>query len=178
MNIRNLIRRRHIKRRAKAAYFHGDSLCYWLWCELLYTDDATERACLLREAAGTQGAMARAHMRAFGPDPLEHESGRDLAESTRLSSRLLYMLADVEASVAYAGGPNVLGSHAEDAVLSAEAWEIVHRMASTPDVDERDALLWELGDAVEPTVGGQAAETVYCLSRLPSRPASSEGVSA
>lgn len=137
----------------KADYFDLEKRMSRVFDQLSETLDPRERSLLLGEAAALEGDMAGMHLKVFGPAPNEDEAGRDLAESMRYSALLLDLLADVELAVATDGRRRDGSSWLEP---FAGRW--LTRMASTVPGRQRMALLRDLYDAVEPHVGGQAAE--------------------
>jgi hypothetical protein len=159
---------------ARERYFGEERALRRVWRGLAREAGPRERAELLREAAGRMGRMAGACPGAFGPEPIEWEGGRDLAESQAFSAALLRVLAQVEDIVrgAVAGGDVGLADAGLAGVATPEvravlstpvALAVLKRMAATPDLAERHPMLRGLYHAVEPVVGGQAAETVACL---------------
>jgi len=161
------IRRSH----ARNAYFDAGRVYGYLNWQFIHEDAPAERAQMLRAMAGCWAAMGAAHTPAFGPDPNEDEGGRDVADSDRLSSQLLYLLADVEECAAT--GRGLLGDCTHPCGLTEEAWVLARRAAGPYSLASRSRLIQEFAWAVAPTVGGQAAETVFCLY-----PSESEEVSA
>jgi hypothetical protein len=120
--------------------------------------DPHRRALLLADLAEAEIGQARLHFATFGPDPLDDEDGRDLADSLAYSAHLYRLLRQVEAAVA-SGRPRLQ----DGTNLDHAASDVLDRMAATPDLQARMRLLEELCDVVLPIVGGQAAEVLPCL---------------
>jgi hypothetical protein len=133
-----------------------------LYDRLNETTDPAIRAELLDGMATIEQQLSDVHREAFGPDPIEWEGGRDLSESIASSALLMRLLADVEHAVADGGQ-----RRRTDTWLEPYAGSVLDRMAATPDIATRSVLLLDLYEAVEPHVGGQAAEV---LAGLPYRP--------
>lgn len=143
---------------ARSAYYAGDRTAGRLLDQLTTLDDPKLRARVLWELAEVETAMARTHRAGFGPDPIEHEGGRDLADSIASSALLYRLIADVEKAAAH--GERRRYTETE---LEPHAGPVLDRMAGTADAEARGALLDDLYDAVVDVVGGQAAEAVHCL---------------
>jgi hypothetical protein len=145
-------------------YWAVDQLLRIASVELGKASDPAVRARLLLKLAGAQQHQADIHTAVFGPDPLddpEHEGVCvDLADSHAFSAMLYGLLADVERTVAFP----ILGRRRNtDTRLEAVAGPVLDRMADTPNLDARMRMLDGLIDAVKPIVGGQAAESLWCL---------------
>ena len=160
--IADVIRNTHVKNQARAVHEGAAESYGYLATRYASTDVPAERARLLRAMAGQEATMSVTDEAPWGP--YQMADGRTRADSSRLSSDLLYLLADVEDCAANVPGNRELRWHRSYAgLLDIDAWEIAQKMAGTPDQAERDALLGPLSYAVAPTVGSQAAETVWCL---------------
>ncbi len=155
--------RRHLADRkagheATAAYWAADDAARTAHGHLAHETNPHRRGRLLRSLAEHQIDQARLHFGAFGPDPLEDEDGRDLADSMAHSAHLYQLLREVEFAVAD-GRPRLRDGTA----LGHAAGDVLDRMAGMPDLPARMRLLEDLYDVVLPLVGGQAAETVACI---------------
>jgi len=144
---------------AESTYWDADERLRSAHTALAGAADPGERARLLTELADAQDEQARVHHDAFGPDPLDDEGGRDLAESLAYSALLYRLLADVEAAVA----EPVRGRRVADSVLEPHAGTALEHMAATPDLRERTELLEDVALAVAEVAGAQAVETLWCL---------------
>lgn len=115
------------------------------------------RARLLDELAGYDEFQAGLHAETYGPDPIPQEDGRDMSESLAYSAAIFRAVAAAERAQA-TGQPR---SPAAEPVETA-ARHTLNRIASTPGnaIARRARLFDELYDALEPVVGGQAAEVV------------------
>jgi hypothetical protein len=140
-------------------YFALDDQLRDLYDVLVKTTDPAERARLLYKLFQVQQHQAKIHTAVFGPDPIEDEGGRDLAESLGYSAILYGLLADVEKAVAY---PR-LGRRNTTTPLEPHAGAILDQMAQTPDLGARMRLLKSLDEAVDQVIGPQAAETLWHL---------------
>ena len=121
---------------AEAAYWTADAGWHNASDRLAETALPHQRARLLRELAGHMIGMARQHFAAFGPDPLEDEDGRDMADSLAHSAALYGTLGHVEYAVAV-GRPRF--SHGLAIEHAGE--EVLDQMAATPDLVPRMRLL-------------------------------------
>lgn len=144
---------------ARREYVDIDRQLDAIYDELAETDRAATRAVLLAKCGKLTLAQADVYTAGWGDDPLD--DGMDMAQSLRWSAMLYRHLADVEQAVAYQD----LGRRQyASAVLGVEADDLLSRMAATPDLDARMALLDGLYEAVLGKVGGQAAEmAIACL---------------
>jgi hypothetical protein len=147
---------------AEEVYYASDRVLGYLLIELEDEGDPAARSAILRAMAGLEYARSRAHTPALGPDPNEDEGGRDVAESDRLASALLYLLAGIESAVCM-GQECIFDGRFDWTWLTAEGRDVAQRMAATPDLPTRHAMLANLYDAVHPLVGGQAAEVIACI---------------
>jgi hypothetical protein len=149
---------------ARRRYFALDARCE-TWHDALGKtglDQPERRSELLEKLADDTLVMSELHTPAFGPDPIEWENGRDLADSWHNSSTLYWLLSLVENCVADpAAPPPRWGTNSTIPGLAAAAGPILDRMIAEPH--NRIALLDDLYDAVHDIVGGQAAETIACL---------------
>lgn len=118
---------------------------------------ADDRARVLYGLSAVEDALAILHQRTYGPDPLPDEPVRDLADALALSAYLLGRIADAEQAIANRR-PLAAGRHQ---VLDIAVNPILDRMITAGHMDEQ--LRDQLYNAVEPLVGGQAAETIACL---------------
>ncbi|GAA4522460.1 hypothetical protein GCM10023191_101710 [Actinoallomurus oryzae] len=98
MSLTSIIERRKAQRR----YFATDGPAHAISRRLHTSADPATRAGLLDALADIDAELARQHPAAWGPDPIEHENGRDMAESLASSASLLRHLADTERAVAAA----------------------------------------------------------------------------
>lgn len=168
------------RREARAAYFAQHRPASKAARALCRGRDAAARAELLDALAGCERRMAEMHEAAFGPDPIEWEGGRDLAESLEYSADLVGLLADTERAAA--AGPDAVGLRlaasgqlltlatcwglAPDQVdaLDSAADEVMWQLVTITDPQRRARLVLDLYDLVVDTVGGQAAETLAGLA--------------
>lgn len=148
------------RRAAVAKYWALDRKLEWLHSELGKTEAAVDRAHLLWNLSRVQLDQADVHDAAFGPDLLKRDAAGTMAQSLHWSAMLYRLLAGVDDAAAYAH----LGRRERlSAILGEESDGILDRMAATPDLGDRMALLDDLYEAVVGKVGGQAAELVACL---------------
>lgn len=146
---------------ARATYWEFDTRLNGLHRQLGHTTDARERSVLLFRLARTQLGQAEVHDAAFGIDVLnEDDAASTMAQSMRWSACLYRLLGDVEKAVGYPGHGR---RERMSAILGETSDGVLDRMAETPDLADRRALLGALYEAVIGKVGGQAAETVACL---------------
>ena len=144
---------------AQEAYFNADRQAGRIYAQLSKPMPAADRADLLFGLYVALDDAARVHRDAFGPAPIPHEGGRDLADSQASGALLIALLADVEHAVAF-----VEPRQLTDSVLEESAGWVLDWMVQKPDPVSRARLLDELYEAVVDVVGGQAAEVV---GRLP-----------
>ena len=140
-------------------YFALDRRMGRIYDQLAETTNDHVRATLLIDAYETEQVMADMHREVFGPDPIEWEGGRDLADSIASSALLLKLLADVE----LVAGGGLTRRFTTDTWLEPYAGRILDMMAANPSVLGRAAWLEDLYEAVVPFVGGQAAEVLACI---------------
>lgn len=144
---------------ARREYVDIDRQLDDIYDELAETERAATRAVLLGRCDKLTQAQADIYAAGWGDDPLD--GGMDMAESLLWSATLYRHLADVEQAVAY---PDHGRRQYASAVLGVEADNLLSRMAATPDLAARMALLDYLYEAVLGKVGGQAAEmAIACL---------------
>jgi hypothetical protein len=151
------VRNWRASRRARGQYWAASRLASRALAGLERTHTPSRRAELLDNCARAETWLAGLHTTAFGPDWLEHE-GQDMAASLNYSAHLLRLLAYVERIVA-TGDSEPLPEPGTE--LSETAWPVLAAMVTAPD--RRIALLEDLYAVVEPIVGGQAAEVLWCL---------------
>lgn len=150
---------------ARLEYFAADDRAGGWADKLAHTDNADDRMRLLYKLAREEYGMARLHVKGWGDEWYDDE-GMSAHQSMLWSACLLRLLADVEKAVAY---PK-LGRRETTTDLERAAGDVLDRMAATPGLVERMALLPALYGVVVGKVGGQAAETVATV-RYPGRPA-------
>jgi hypothetical protein len=155
------------RREAEAVYFAQERQIVRSYSKLDQEFRPHERDMLLRRAAMARFEMAHVYRTAFGRDWNKHD-GMDMADSTRWSAALMWLLAEVEYEVSFpADGRVPMAHHCTNeripGVLSGAAVAVLQAMVDTPDLVERMALLDDLYDMVVGTVGGQAAEVLVCL---------------
>lgn len=163
MNTPTFIRTVLDRRTARAAYWAADAEIRRPLDGLAVASEAAERARLLERCAQLEQQMADTYTAAYGPDPIEWEDGRDLAESMRHSAQLYRLLAAVEEHVGWGVELPRAEVVYQAPTLGAIAWPVLERIAAEPVLAARTVLLEELYEAVEPVVGGQAAEAIACL---------------
>lgn len=141
-------------------FFALDTPAHSLVDALAECTDPHDRAALLEALGHVNEAMAVLHRPAFGPDPLEDEDGRDLADSTWWSGHLLLKMADAERAHA-TGRPRPRSRWRwQRSPLEHAAGEWLDRLATRTTDHPGHAVLDGLYWAVEPVVGGQAAEAI------------------
>jgi hypothetical protein len=169
-----------LRRDARATYFAQHRPAVRAARALCRERDAAARAELLDALAGCERRMADVHPAAFGPDPIEWEGGRDLAESLEFSADLAGLLADTERAAAAGPGAAQLRLYASGHLLTlATCWgleppqvdaldlaadEVMWQLVTVTDPQRRAWLVLDLYDLVVDTVGGQAAETLAGLA--------------
>lgn len=121
--------------------------------------DSATRAELLGRLADSDAFQASLHTEAWGPQPVD-DGARDMSASLELSAQLYRGLADACKAVAE-GRPR---RPVEDPALEDAAGQLFADFAAAADNIERAAILDELYEAVEPIVGGQAAEVLAQLA--------------
>ncbi len=169
MRLRNLLATVWERHAARKIYWSLDTELGRLHRVLGRQADPADRAATLNQLAVVQYEQARVHDAAWGVDrfPADcRDVAGDMAQSMRYSARLYRLLGYVETAVAYGLG----GRPCPDRPVDVAAAGVMERMAAMSDLGARMALLEELGWAVLPVVGGQAAETVFCLP-WPGKPA-------
>jgi hypothetical protein len=144
--------------RAEALYWAAEKRLDIAYEELGNAAEPGRRAQLLFAMSAAATAMADLHTKAFGPDPLRNEGGRDLAESWKWVAEMYYLLGDVEAAVAHP-----IARTCKDSELEPYAGAVLDRMATTTDLVGRMRLLDPLIDALLDKCGGQAVESLWCL---------------
>jgi len=145
------------RRDARAEYWRLDGRLGRLHRQLGDAAEPEVRADLLTDLWQVQAAQARVHDAAWGVDKLRKDAAGDMARSQHLSALLYGLLGDIESAVANPGRGRKWGE------LGGPASVPLDRMAATPDLGERMALLPDLYDAVVDQVGVQSAEVVRCL---------------
>lgn len=150
------------RRRARRAYFQAQKFAAKCSTDLYTTIDPVARALLLEQFADAEQAMAHVHRDAFGPDPIEDEGGRDLADATASSAVLMRMLAATErAALDPSEGSRYvfwcLADYAESAEL--DLWA---ELARTRDRSARARLIEQIWPHAARRVGSQAAESLAC----------------
>lgn len=147
----------------KDDYFAVEKPIGGLFDQLNETTDPIPRGHLLYAMADIEQRLADLHLKVFGPAPIEWEGDRDLAESLAYSAQLYRLLADVELVV----GGHSPSRFVTESWLEPHAGRVLDRMAGTADLAARSVLLLDLYEAVEPHVGGQAAEVLACVPYRP-----------
>lgn len=89
-------------RQARAEYFAIQDAGGAAVQALFTTSDHAERARLAATIADSDSALAKLHPSVFGPDPNEHEDGRDMAVSLASSAQLALLYAACERILAQA----------------------------------------------------------------------------
>lgn len=139
-------------------YFKHDQACNGAVAALRTERDPARRADLLDVLAVNDEHQAALHTGVYGLDPNEDEDGRPHAESLGSSAVLLRALAATERALA-TGQPRQL---AADERVEEAGGGLLDELAAEADPYTRAAITDELFDAVEPFVGGQAAESLAC----------------
>lgn len=121
--------------------------------------DPTYRAVLLEALACIEHATGVLHQATFGPDPMDDEGGRDLADSHKLSARLLRRMAEAEAAYAEGRQRRKPRRWRRDP-LERAAGRCLDALANRSFERPSSQLLDALYLAVEPVIGGQAAEAI------------------
>lgn len=162
MSLTSIIERRRARRR----YFATAKSGYGLTRRLHTTADPAERAQLLEHLAAIDEALAGQHTAAWGPDPLEHEGGRDMAISLVSSAELLRHLAFTERAIATRLTPGVVWEDLHERCgLSTSVNEIMlwAELAITADRRTRAELIDQIWEYAAVRVGGQAAEALASI---------------
>jgi hypothetical protein len=169
MSLTSIIERGKAQRR----YFATAEPGYGITSRLHVTADPAERAELIEALADIDEALASQHTAVWGPDPIEHEGGRDMAVSLASSAELLGHLAFTERSIA-AECP------AEYMETGGRLWEEVYarfdlytsvnelmlwvELAATTDRATRAGLIDQIWEYAAERVGGRAAEGLACMA--------------
>lgn len=141
-------------------FFAVDAPAHDLYETLSTCTDPHYRADLLKALAYVELAKAALHQPTFGPDPIEHENGRDLAEATWWSGQLLLKLAEAEEAHAnHQPRPKPRWSW-QQGPLEKSAAHWLDKIASRTDDTHIRLYINNLYLTVRPLVGGQAAEVV------------------
>lgn len=156
-----------VGRRARAEYFAADRHLRQLWGQLEAAGgDAEERGRVLLTMAGELESRAEVYTAAFGPDPIEWENGRDMAESAASEAELMWWLAATEIEMAerrtgkgYSSLDGIaVGNDRRPPSTEARPWLEV--LCHTADLAKRAQLVDNLYGAVVWVVGGQATEVL------------------
>jgi hypothetical protein len=140
------------------AYFGLDKEAGRTQRRLARPGEPIDRAVLLGRLAGLEQEMAGTHEATFGPDPIEWEDGRDMAESLEGSAWVTAMIAD-----AYYVAAGRDPGHREE--LTAEQHAALSALEQAEDYAERAAVLeHEVYPAFADEIGGQAAEVIMGLA--------------
>jgi hypothetical protein len=157
--------------RARADYFAADHAATKLWKTFTRSHMPAERADILRAIADLGQRMAEVHLVAFGPDPIDEEDGRDLADSIVLSGRLLEIMSNTEYSVARGRGRYsevlddlALASGSRHSPAGDRARDVLDALSTTPVAADRGRLTLVFYDEVVDQVGGQAAEVLAAIA--------------
>lgn len=161
MNLLAAYRTWRTRAAVRADYYDTDRQLGDLHDQLRTTAEPRDRSKLYRKMADLQIRNAGQHFRAFGPDPIPQEDGRDLSDSLVSASKLYRVLGDVEWVVACNGR---VGRNWRFHEWGVDADEILDRMCTTPNLLDRVEMLDDLYDAVAPAVGGQAAEVLAVIA--------------
>lgn len=132
-----------------------------LWGELrdAHPDD---RPGLILQAADQYDRAAEAYRTGYDR-PYLNDEGRVQADVLAAEATLLRLVADAErAATGRQSHRQLTGTNLEPVV-----GEVLNRMADTPGIEDRAALLEDLHAAVVPTVGGHAAEVIEYLPLTP-----------
>jgi hypothetical protein len=163
MSLTSIIERRKAQRRYLATTEPG----YEISGRLHITADPAERAALIEALATIDEALAGQHTAVWGPDPIEHEGGRDMAVSLASSAELLRHLAATERAIA-------------DEQTNGQIWDDVYsrfdlsttvnelmlwtELSTTSDRATRAVLIDQIWEYAAERVGGQAAEALACMA--------------
>lgn len=150
-------------RNTQCRYFALDKQAGKLMRKLCREDDPGFRAVLLDDLAVVVQEQADIYAQAFGPDPIEYEGGRDMAESETLSAQLAGFAAACEHDLA--GTPAADVFPADPAAPWPPAYCVTFMLLrGVRDRAERARILDEFADDVVDEAGGQAAETLVSLA--------------
>lgn len=167
MGLITAIRAQIDAKQARDTYFAAERQVAANLGALVFCSQPGERHASLAAAAVHASTAANMFTAGFGADPNEDEDGRDMAETLHHVATLYELLAAVEESLTFGSCvvPAVDNTDLPEAerTLVAAAHGPLCEMAATPDLDARLRLLEKLYDAVEPVIGGQAAEALWCL---------------
>ncbi|WP_018685423.1 hypothetical protein [Actinokineospora enzanensis] len=158
--------------RARADYFAADHAAAKLWKTFTRSHMPAERADILLEIADLGQRMAEVHLIGFGPDPIEEEDDRDLADSIALSGRLLEIMSNTEYSVARGRGRYgevtvdelSLAPRSRHSPDDHRARGVLDALSITPVAADRGRLTLVFYDEVVDQVGGQAAEVLAAIA--------------
>jgi hypothetical protein len=146
---------------AKERYWLADEAAGRIMKHLSRPCDPLVRTVLLDDLAMYEQQMAAVHMDAFGPDPLEHEGGRDLSDSIRESARLTRIVCD---ALSLADDPDYPLTEPREG-LTPEQWAAINYLEHAEGYAERaDVLDGPMYEAFAEEMGGQAAETLVSLA--------------
>lgn len=167
MGLITAIRAQIDAKQARDTYFAAERQVAANLGALVFCSQPGERHASLAAAAVHASTAANMFTAGFGADPNEDEDGRDMAETLHHVATLYELLAAVEESLTFGSCvvPAVDNADLPEAerTLVAAAHGPLCEMAATPDLDARLRLLEKLYDAVEPVIGGQAGEALWCL---------------
>lgn len=166
MGILTAIRARADAKRARDAYRAAQKQTAGSLDALRFCSQPLERHALLTDAATHATTAANTFVAGYGTDP-NNENDRATTETMHHVATLYLLLAAVEESLMYGFRAVPVGGRDD---LPESEWALfdaahgpLSEMAATPYLDDRLRLLENLHDAVEPVIGGDAAETLWCL---------------
>jgi hypothetical protein len=141
-------------------YFTVDAPAHALAEGLAECTDPHRRAALLEALGQVELAKAALHRPAFGPDPMEDEDGRDLADSTWWSGQMLLKLAEAEKAYANRRPRRKPRWRWQQGPLERAGGRWLDILANRRQDRPSSIALNELYWAIRPTIGGQAAEMI------------------
>jgi hypothetical protein len=145
-----------------AAYFDLDKQAGKTQRRFARPGDPADRAELLGDLAVLEQEMADTHRATFGPDPIEWEDGRDLAESLDNSAKLIWI---VEGALRESAGAVLILFREQVRRMPPEQQAAVRALIAAPGYAERaDILDGSMYEAFVDEVGGQAAEVLVSLA--------------
>lgn len=163
MSLTSIIERRNARRR----YFATAEPGYNLSSRLHATADPAERAELIEALADIDEALGGQHTAVWGPDPIEHEGGRDLAVSLASSAGLLRHLAYTERAIAEGKTDDRIWDDVYSRFsVSTSVNELMlwAELAVMADRQTRAELIDQIWEYAAERVGGQAAESLACMA--------------
>ena len=128
-----------------------------------HTSDPWERADLLERCAQSYDRLATWYQDAHGV-VLVDDQARSMTDSLRNTAEIYGLLSCVESRRAD-GHDHLPALHEVPAaaIVPVDGVAVLRRMADEPVLADRMQLIVALYEAIQPAIGGQAAEAVWCL---------------